>query len=80
MALIDLTKKPNALVNNRKTYIIVAIAVGLGVLDGLGIITIPPTVLAILPMLGLGTLRHAIQKAEAATKDAVAAAEKMNKK
>lgn len=78
MALIDLTKKPSTLVNGRKTYIVVAIAIGLGVLSGLDLIAIPPAFMTVLTMLGMGTLRHAIQKAEAATRDAAKAAEKMD--
>ena len=63
------------IVDNKKTYLIVFLALALGAIDGLGIFNIPDWMFEILPFLGLGTLRHAIKKAKEAAQDAAKAAE-----
>jgi len=73
-------KKPvkivNQVVNDRKTYIIVLAALALGILDGAGYIEIPSWVLQVLPLLGLGTIRHAISKGKKASEEAIKKASK----
>ncbi|HUS88042.1 MAG TPA: hypothetical protein VMW91_01520 [Desulfosporosinus sp.] len=70
-------KNSPAVLNDRKTYVIVGVAILLGVLEGLGIFTAPKGLYEILPFVGLATLRHAIQKAKAATEDAMKGAQKI---
>lgn len=68
------------LVDNKKTYLVVAAALLLGAADALGIFNVPDWAFELLPFLGLGTLRHAIKKAKAATEDAMSAANTMGTK
>jgi hypothetical protein len=81
MALIDLTKKTAATVaattNGNKTYLVVIVAMICGTLEGLGLLDMPDWVLGLLPLLGLGALRHAVAKATDAAAEAKKAGEKM---
>jgi hypothetical protein len=70
-------EKVNDLVNDRKTYIVILAALLIGVADGAGYIELPGWVIQIMPLLGLGTIRHAISKGKKAAEEAI---EKANKK
>jgi len=65
-------------IDGYKTYIVVAAALILGAVDGLGIFNVPNWAFELLPFFGLGTLRHAINKAKDAAQDAAKVANQMN--
>jgi len=71
-------KRVTTLVDNKKTYIVVVVALALGAVDALHIFNIPDWMFEILPIFGLGALRHAIKKSKEATEQAMSAAQSMN--